>query len=81
MFKIAHIARLTSGPSTLVSRNITYRRGVLIAPNGQPREIFMADNSAGIGVMGVLVGALIVIVVGAGILFATGTIGGENQRQ
>jgi hypothetical protein len=35
----------------------------------------MADNSGGIGVMGVLVGAFIVIVVGAGILFATGTIG------
>ena len=39
----------------------------------------MADNSAGIGVMGVLVGALIVIVVGAGILFATGTIGGSKS--
>ena len=38
----------------------------------------MADNSAGIGVMGVLVGALIVIVVGAGI-FATGTIGGSKS--
>ena len=35
----------------------------------------MADNSGGIGVMGVLVGALIVIVVGGGILYATGTIG------
>jgi hypothetical protein len=29
--------------------------------------------------MGVLVGALIVIVVGAGILFATGTIGGSKS--
>jgi hypothetical protein len=39
----------------------------------------MADgNSGGIGVMGVLVGALIVIVVGGGILFATGTIGSKN---
>jgi hypothetical protein len=33
----------------------------------------MADSSGGIGVLGVLVGALIVIVVGGGILFATGT--------
>jgi hypothetical protein len=42
-------------------------------------EIFMADNSGGIGVMGVLVGALIVIVVGGGILFATGTIGSKSS--
>ena len=39
----------------------------------------MADNSGGIGVMGVLVGALIVIVVGAGLLFATGTIGPKSS--
>lgn len=39
----------------------------------------MADNSSGgIGVLGVLIGALIVIVVGGGILFATGTVGGSN---
>ena len=39
----------------------------------------MADNgSGGVGVLGVLVGALIVIVVGAGILFATGQIGGKD---
>ena len=39
----------------------------------------MAENSSGgIGVLGVLVGALIVIVVGGGILFATGTIGGSK---
>lgn len=37
----------------------------------------MADNSGsgGIGVLGVLVGALIVIVVGAGLLFYSGQIG------
>lgn len=46
--------------------------------NGQSRETFMADNSGGIGVMGVLVGALIVIVVGGGILYATGTIGSKS---
>jgi hypothetical protein len=46
--------------------------------NGQPREIFMADNSGGIGVMGVIVGALLVIVVGGGILYATGTIGSKS---
>ncbi len=39
----------------------------------------MADNgSGGIGVLGVLVGALIVVIVGAGILFATGQIGGKD---
>jgi hypothetical protein len=38
----------------------------------------MADNS-GVGVIGVLVGALIVIVVGAGLLFATGTIGSKSS--
>ena len=39
----------------------------------------MADNSAGIGVMGVLVGALIVIVVGGGLLFASGKLGNQNS--
>ena len=38
----------------------------------------MADNG-GTGVLGVLVGALIVIVVGAGLLFATGTIGSKSS--
>lgn len=39
----------------------------------------MADNSGGVGVMGVLVGALIVIVVGGGLLFASGKIGNNNS--
>lgn len=40
----------------------------------------MADNSSGgVGVLGVLVGALIVIVVGGGLLFATGTIGSKSS--
>ena len=39
----------------------------------------MADNSGGIGVMGVLIGALIVVVVGTGLLFATGTIGSNTS--
>lgn len=39
----------------------------------------MADHSGAIGVMGVLVGAVIVIVVGAGILFAAGTIGSKSS--
>jgi hypothetical protein len=40
----------------------------------------MADgNSGGVGVLGVLVGALIVIIVGGGILFATGTIGSKTS--
>ena len=39
----------------------------------------MADNSGGgVGVLGVLVGALIVIVVGGGLLFATGKLGGKD---
>jgi len=39
----------------------------------------MADNSSGgVGVLGVLVGALIVIVVGGGIVFATGTLGSKS---
>jgi len=40
----------------------------------------MADNGgSGNGVLGVLVGALIVIVVGGGLLFATGVIGGGSK--
>lgn len=37
----------------------------------------MADNgSGGIGVLGVLIGALIVVMVGGVLLFATGQLGG-----
>lgn len=40
----------------------------------------MADGgSGGVGVLGVLVGALIVIVVGGGILFATGNLGQKSS--
>ena len=40
----------------------------------------MAEGSSGgVGVLGVLVGALIVIVVGGGILLATGTIGSKTS--
>ena len=42
-------------------------------------EQIMAENSAGIGVMGVVVGALVVGVVGTGLLFATGTIGSNTS--
>lgn len=35
----------------------------------------MADNSGGVGMLGVLVGALIVLVVGGGLLFANGKLG------
>ena len=39
----------------------------------------MADNgSGGIGVLGVLVGALVVILVGGAILFGTGMIGSNT---
>ena len=36
-------------------------------------------NSGGVGVLGVLVGALIVIIVGGGLLFATGTFGSKSS--
>jgi hypothetical protein len=39
----------------------------------------MADNSGGIGIMGVFVGAVIVALVGTGLLFATGTIGSNTS--
>jgi hypothetical protein len=39
----------------------------------------MAEDNSGVGVLGVLVGALIVIVVGGGILFATGTLGSKSS--
>jgi hypothetical protein len=40
----------------------------------------MADGgSGGVGVLGVLIGALIVIVVGGGLLCATGTIGSKSS--
>ena len=38
----------------------------------------MADNSGGVGVLGVLVGAMLVVMVGIGVLFATGKIGGDG---
>ncbi len=40
----------------------------------------MADGSSGgIGVLGVLIGALIVVVVGVGLLYATGNIGSKTS--
>ena len=40
----------------------------------------MAEGgSGGVGVLGVLVGALIVIIVGGGLLFATGNLGGKTS--
>ena len=39
----------------------------------------MADSSGGVGVLGVLVGALIVVLVGGGILFATGNLGQKSS--
>ena len=38
----------------------------------------MADSSGGIGLMGILLGALLVVVIGGGLLFATGNLG-ENK--
>ena len=40
----------------------------------------MAENgSGGVGVLGVLVGAMLVVMVGIGVLFATGHIGGGSN--
>jgi hypothetical protein len=39
------------------------------------KEGTLADNSGGVGMLGVLVGALIVLVVGGGLLFANGKLG------
>ena len=40
----------------------------------------MADSgNGGVGVLGVLIGALIVIVVGGGLLFATGNLGQKSS--
>jgi len=45
-----------------------------------PGSDIMADGgNGGIGVLGVLVGALIVVVVGVGVLFATGNIGSKTS--
>jgi hypothetical protein len=61
-------------------RNILPARAFLPPIEQAAQEDIMADNSGGggIGVLGVLVGALIVIVVGGGLLFATGKIGGKD---
>jgi hypothetical protein len=43
------------------------------------REFIMADNGGSIGLLGVIVGALLVIVVGGAVLYATGVIGSKNS--
>jgi hypothetical protein len=39
----------------------------------------MADDSGGVGMLGVLVGALLVIVIGGGILYSTGNLGNNTS--
>ena len=39
----------------------------------------MADNSGGIGLAGVLIGALLVVVIGGGLLMFTGVLGKQNN--
>jgi hypothetical protein len=39
----------------------------------------MADNSGAMGGMGVIVGALLVVVLGLVVLFATGNLGGNSS--
>jgi hypothetical protein len=41
----------------------------------RPKEGTLADNSGSVGVLGVLVGALIVLVFGGGLLLASGKLG------
>ena len=38
----------------------------------------MADNSGGVGLAGVLIGALLVAIIGGGLLMMTGVIGKQN---
>ena len=39
----------------------------------------MADNGGGIGILGVLIGALLVVVVGGAVLYATGMMGSKDS--
>jgi hypothetical protein len=43
------------------------------------REFTMANNGGSIGMIGVLVGAILVLVVGGAVLYATGVIGNKNS--
>jgi hypothetical protein len=43
------------------------------------RRSTMADNSGGMGLAGVLIGALLVIVIGGGLLMMSGVIGKQNN--
>jgi hypothetical protein len=42
------------------------------------KEGTLADKNGGVGVIGVLVGALLVLVIGGGLLFATGNLGNKG---
>lgn len=39
----------------------------------------MADNGGGIGILGVLIGALLVVAVGGAMLYASGMIGSKDS--
>lgn len=52
-----------------------------LAGMGQRRDIVMADNSGGIGIAGVLIGAILIIVVGGALLMMTGVIGNQNASR
>jgi hypothetical protein len=43
------------------------------------REFTMANNGGSFGMIGVLVGAILVLVVGGAVLYATGVIGNKNS--
>ena len=47
----------------------------------QQGDFFMADNSGGMGLAGVLIGALLVVVIGGALLMMTGVIGGQNTSR
>jgi hypothetical protein len=72
--------RLTPFSRTPFERGTISTRSDLLFQN-HDRSNTMAEGGSGgsNGVLGVLVGALIVIVVGGGILYATGTIGGHKS--
>jgi hypothetical protein len=59
-------------------------KGTKLARNrfirGRNREVEMANgDSGGIGVLGVIVGALVAVVIGGAVLYSTGTIGHNSS--
>lgn len=70
-------ARLDAQGATAGGTIHHYPRWLLQQKRQQEAE--MADGGGASGVLGVLVGALLVIFVGAAVLFGTGRLGGGNS--